>query len=194
MISCTDAETTYVGFGAWEIFERTFVPAVLITLFGHMLMVLYKRNKQRIYRDRMTGFYRRDFYETRLKKLNQFSMLIIDIDFFKSINDTFGHKMGDDVISEVTRRIAKQIRASDVAVRWGGEEFIILFKDMDETVLREKAEAIRQCVVVEKIADLNVTISVGGVYLEQGSFAEAYQIADQALYQSKENGRNQVTI
>lgn len=81
VISCTDAETTYVGFGAWEIFERTFVPAVLITLFGHMLMVLYKRNKQRIYRDRMTGFYRRDFYEPRLKKLNQFSMLIIDIDF-----------------------------------------------------------------------------------------------------------------
>ncbi|OLQ87747.1 diguanylate cyclase [Vibrio ponticus] len=193
-ISCTDANTVYVGFGAQEIFERILIPSILIALFGHMLRVIYLHNKQRLYTDRMTGFYRRDFYEPRLKKLQKISMLIIDIDFFKSINDTFGHKMGDDVITEVTRRIAKQIRASDVAIRWGGEEFIILFKHMDEAVLIEKAEAIRRCVVEQKIADLNVTISIGGVHLEKGTFAQAYRIADKALYTSKENGRNQVTI
>ncbi|WP_162063096.1 GGDEF domain-containing protein [Vibrio taketomensis] len=193
-ISCTNAEPIYVGFGFGNIFERIFAPSVFIALFGHILMLVYKRNKQRFYKDRMTGFYRRDFYEPRLKKQQNFSLLVIDIDFFKSINDALGHKVGDDVISEVTRRIASQIRSSDAAIRWGGEEFVISFRNMDEQILREKAEAIRACIIEHSIEGLNVTVSIGGVHLEDSTFAEAFRIADEALYQSKQNGRNRVTF
>ena len=194
IISCTDAEPIYIGFGAWEIFERILLPSVLIALFSHMLMVLIKQRQQSLHQDKMTGFYRRDFFEPRLNKLNSFSMLIIDIDFFKAINDTYGHKKGDDVITEVTHRIASQIRANDMAIRWGGEEFLLLFNNMSEAMLREKAESIRAHVAKESVSDLNVTISIGGVHLSQGEFSDAYQFADMALYKSKENGRNQVTI
>ncbi|OLQ90302.1 diguanylate cyclase [Vibrio panuliri] len=193
-ISCTDASPVYVGFKISTIAVRSLLPALLITLLVHLLMVLARRNQLRVCQDKMTGFYRRDFYEPRLTKLHTFSMLIIDIDFFKSINDTLGHQKGDDVIAEVTKRIASQVRGSDIAVRWGGEEFLLLFTDMEANVLSDKAEAIRDHVAKKPIAGLNVTISIGGVHLAEGSFADAYRMADDALYKSKQNGRNQVTI
>lgn len=194
VISCTDAEPIHIGFGVWDIIQRVFIPSVFLTLFSHLLMVLIKLYQRRLNQDKMTGFYRRDFFEPRLNKLNSFSMLIIDIDFFKTINDSYGHKKGDDVITEVTCRITSQIRTSDVAIRWGGEEFLLLFNNMSESALQAKAEAIRTHVAEKTISELQVTISIGGVYLSQGSFSDAYQIADMALYKSKENGRNQVTI
>ncbi|WP_276326040.1 GGDEF domain-containing protein [Vibrio scophthalmi] len=154
----------------------------------------FKGRQRRITRDKMTGFYRRDFYEPRLNRAHNFSMLIIDIDFFKIINDTHGHKKGDEVISEVTRRIASQIRSTDAAVRWGGEEFLVLFKDMTDDMLYDKAELIREHVADSAISGIDVTISVGGVTLRDSEFSEAYKRADHALYQSKRDGRNRVTI
>ncbi|MEF1208002.1 GGDEF domain-containing protein, partial [Photobacterium damselae] len=88
----------------------------------------------------MTGFYRRDFYEKKLNKLDNFSMLLIDIDNFKKINDTYGHKKGDDVIRQVARLIMDNIRQKDIAIRWGGEEFIIIFNSMDCSSLYSRAE------------------------------------------------------
>ena len=193
-IPCTDAEPILIGFSAWDIIKRTFIPSLFIAVFAHLFLSFIRGRQLRIKRDRMTGFYRRDFYEPKLNKVCDFSMLIIDIDFFKTINDTYGHKTGDDVITEVTHRIASQIRSSDVAVRWGGEEFVILFKDMTREMLREKAQLICKHVADTPISNFNVTISIGGVHLRDGSFSEAYKMADSALYDSKNSGRNRETI
>ncbi|WP_322804773.1 GGDEF domain-containing protein [Vibrio alfacsensis] len=193
-IACTDAEPVYIGFGAWEIFERILIPSILMALFIQFLRTAFKRYQKLLHQDRMTGFYRRDFYEKRLKRLNTFSLLLIDIDSFKSINDTYGHKKGDDVITEVTKRISSQIRASDVAIRWGGEEFLLVMRNMDESKLKEKAETIRRHIANDPIAGLDVTISIGGVHLQRSNFTKAFKLADKALYESKQNGRNQSTI
>ncbi|WP_418114220.1 GGDEF domain-containing protein [Vibrio scophthalmi] len=193
-IPCTDAEPIMVGFSAWDILQRTLAPSLLIAFLVHFIVVYIKGRQRRITRDKMTGFYRRDFYEPRLNRAHNFSMLIIDIDFFKIINDTHGHKKGDEVISEVTRRIASQIRSTDAAVRWGGEEFVVLFKDMTDDMLYDKAELIREHVADSAISGIDVTISVRGVTLRDSEFNEAYKRADHALYQSKRDGRNRVTI
>nr|WP_241210368.1 GGDEF domain-containing protein [Vibrio ichthyoenteri] len=97
-------------------------------------------------------------------------------------------------MSAVARRIASQIRSTDAAIRWGGEEFIILFKAMSDDMLYDKAELIRQHVAHKPISNIEVTISVGGVTLRNDIFSEAYRCADHALYQSKRDGRNRVTI
>lgn len=76
----------------------------------------------------------------------------------------------------------------------GGEEFIVLFKDMTDDMLYDKAELIRECVAYSAISGIDVTISVGGVTLRDSEFNEAYKRADHALYQSKRDGRNRVTI
>ncbi|MCY9803496.1 GGDEF domain-containing protein [Vibrio scophthalmi] len=193
-IPCTDAEPIIVGFSVLDIVKRTFIASLLISFLAHLIVVYFKGRQRRITRDKMTGFYRRDFYEPRLNRAHNFSMLIIDIDFFKIINDTHGHKKGDEVISEVTRRIASQIRSTDAAVRWGGEEFVVLFKDMTDDMLYDKAELIREHVANSAISGIDVTISVGGVTLRDSEFSEAYKLADHALYQSKRDGRNRVTI
>ncbi|RJX66496.1 GGDEF domain-containing protein [Vibrio sinensis] len=193
-IPCTDAQPIIIGFSLWDILKPILLPAIFIAFLIHAIVVFIKSRQLRIKRDKMTGFYRRDFYEPKLKKAYDFSMLIIDIDFFKVINDTHGHKVGDEVITEVTRRISSQIRSNDVAVRWGGEEFLVLFKDMTDEMLYDKAELIRQYVAHKPISDIEVTISVGGVILRDQEFNEAYKRADHALYQSKRDGRNRVTI
>ncbi|MFA0413945.1 GGDEF domain-containing protein [Vibrio renipiscarius] len=194
VIPCSDAEPITIGFRFLDIFKLTLIPSLFISLFAYLSMIVFKKRQVHIKRDKMTGFYRRDFYEPRLKKVSNFSMLIIDIDFFKMINDNYGHKVGDEVITEITRRIASQIRSDDIAIRWGGEEFVVLFKEMNDEMLHTKAERIREHVAHKPIANIDVTISVGGVALYNDEFCEAYKLADHALYQSKREGRNRVTI
>ena len=193
-IPCSDAEPILIGFSAWDILKRTFIPSLFIAVFAHLILSFIRGSQLRIKRDTMTGFYRRDFFEPKLNKMRDFSILIVDIDFFKTINDTYGHKTGDDVITEVTHRIASQIRSSDIAVRWGGEEFVILFNAMTREMLREKAQLICKHVADKPISNLDVTISIGGAHLRDSSFDEAYKMADSALYDSKNNGRNRETI
>ena len=142
----------------------------------------------------MTGFYRRDFYEKRLQKKTSHSLLLIDIDHFKRINDTYGHKIGDEVIQEVAVRILNQIEPKDIAVRWGGEEFIVAFEPLTEEQLAIKADLIRAVIEKHEIKGIEVTISIGGVVSRDTSFSYAYKRADAALYISKESGRNKVTI
>ncbi|WP_336504260.1 GGDEF domain-containing protein [Aliivibrio fischeri] len=145
--------------------------------------------------DHMTGFYRRDFYEPKLKALESASFLMIDIDHFKRVNDTYGHDFGDIVIQQVSYRIKNCIRVNDIAIRWGGEEFIVIFQKIDQDDLMNKAEVIRKVIENKSIDGINITISIGGA--KQRDFESVNEVikrADAALYDSKNTGRNRVTL
>ncbi|CEO42093.1 GGDEF domain-containing protein [Photobacterium kishitanii] len=144
-------------------------------------------------KDKLTGLYRKDY----LNEKNLINcIIVIDIDFFKKVNDTYGHQVGDLVIAEVSNRIRNTIRKTDVGVRWGGEEFVLLLDGvMNISDLNVKLEKLLKIISDKKIEDINVTISIGA-FLSSNSImlSEAFKYADDALYQSKMAGRNQYTI
>lgn len=129
-----------------------------------------------------------------------FALLMVDIDRFKSINDTYGHSVGDSVLQQVASLLDRSTRGGDYVFRMGGEEFLIVLVDTDHDGSRLFAERLRQSVAKEPIlaaADtlLNITVSVG-ITLHDGhpDYQRALQRADKALYQAKRNGRNCVVV
>ncbi|CAH0535124.1 hypothetical protein VST7929_02785 [Vibrio stylophorae] len=194
LLPCSDQDPITIGVNYIDVLEKSIVVSILITLLVSAVTILIKQQEASIKRDRMTNFYRRDYYESRLNKMHQFAMLLIDIDHFKMVNDNFGHKKGDEVIQGLARIIEQQIRNDDIAIRWGGEEFIVLFQSMSAHHLQDKAERIRKAVEETPIAGLHMTISIGGISTNNSAFSSAYKLADSALYESKRRGRNMVTM
>ena len=127
-------------------------------------------------------------------------MLILDIDYFKSVNDTHGHDAGDDVLREFAQRIRKAIRNIDLACRYGGEEFVIVMPETDVAVATMVAERIRRRIASEPFAiqqgarKLEVTISIGiaAIGAAGDDAAAILKRADTALYRAKRDGRNRV--
>lgn len=124
-----------------------------------------------------------------------FCVVIIDIDFFKKINDTYGHLAGDTVLKSVAQLIKSQIRSVDTVGRWGGEEFMIVYREIECQGGSTLAENIRQSVENHLFEGIEcITISLGVAQYRSGTTVEELlKQADAALYHSKENGRNQVT-
>jgi two-component system cell cycle response regulator len=128
-------------------------------------------------------------------------ILMVDLDHFKSINDTYGHLAGDAVLREVTRRMQTEVRAYDAVGRYGGEEFLILLPGCNSTETGQKAERLRNVIlqvpVTTSAGELHVTTSLGGVATgdwPQDSPNQFLQMADLALYRAKEEGRNRTVI
>ncbi|TOI96920.1 hypothetical protein CGI48_24425 [Vibrio parahaemolyticus] len=122
--------------------------------------------------------------------------MMFDIDYFKSINDKFGHSVGDDYLIEFSRLIHRNIRTSDSLARWGGEEFVLLLPNTDENNSILVAEKLRNLVENYSFSGpKNITVSIGISQVQSGdkSLDDAIARADKALYHSKENGRNQAT-
>ncbi len=142
----------------------------------------------------MTGLYRRDMHEVRLHRTYGQAVIIIDIDHFKQVNDHYGHLRGDIIIKEVCARLKQNLRDNDLAIRWGGEEFVIILKNISYHGLLNRTEAIRHSIAMAPIADLEVSVSIGATTGKNVSFKKAFSIADTALYQSKHSGRNRVTV
>lgn len=161
--------------------------------------------------DALTGLYNRLAFQEKLAGLPGSAMedthapclLIIDIDFFKRVNDVYGHLAGDHVLKDVAQEIKESVRGRDMVARYGGEEFAILLRDIPRSGCQAVAENVR--VSIERsIIDLpdnmatgqslSVTVSIGGAWFRQQESIEAFiDRADRGLYLSKENGRNQVT-
>ena len=128
------------------------------------------------------------------------SLLFIDVDHFKLINDTHGHDAGDQVLKEITATIAEVMRPSDSLGRYGGEEFLIHLQNCPETMAMDVAERIRNQVeshtflTPDRETELNVTVSTGVASTERGSYDvdQLIKLADQAVYQAKAEGRNRV--
>ncbi|MEM1506102.1 sensor domain-containing diguanylate cyclase [Domibacillus sp. 8LH] len=126
-----------------------------------------------------------------------FSLVVIDVDYFKQINDTYGHHMGDETLKKLVATIRSVVRKTDLYFRYGGEEFVILFPHTTVLEAYSIAEKIRIDVENQiKIKERSVTISLGISEFprQTSSLPELFQFADRALYQSKSEGRNRTTI
>lgn len=158
--------------------------------------------------DGLTGLYNRRYMETHLTTLVEqaagrnkpLAALVLDIDYFKSINDTYGHDAGDDVLREFAIRVRKSIRGIDLACRYGGEEFVIVMPETDMAVAATVAERLRRRIATEPFPveqgrrSIDVTISIGIAAIEGTDDTAALLLkrADQALYRAKRDGRNRV--
>ena len=158
--------------------------------------------------DALTGLNNRRYMETHLASLVEqaasrgkpIAVLVVDIDYFKAVNDGHGHDAGDDVLREFALRIRKSIRNIDLACRYGGEEFVIVMPETDMAVATMVAERLRRRIASEPFSiqqgarNLEVTISIGIAALgAPGDNAAAIlKRADQALYRAKRDGRNRV--
>ena len=153
--------------------------------------------------DALTGLYNRRYFNNNLKAESErsdrygshLSLILLDVDFFKKYNDTFGHTEGDKILSMIGNIIKKCIRQTDSGCRYGGEEFAVILPESDIDSASLTAERIRNCVASET-AELNdgVTISAGiSQYLLKQNLTEFVKNSDSALYKAKESGRNCVT-
>jgi len=132
------------------------------------------------------------------KQPHEVSLIIVDVDFFKKINDTYGHDGGDKVLQTVAKVIRENVRGRDSAARWGGEEFVVILPDTRLEEARIAAEKLRSLVAsinFEGMPDLQVTISLGvGAISGIEPFHMLFRRVDVALYQAKAQGRNRVVI
>ncbi|NUP05444.1 MAG: GGDEF domain-containing protein [Polyangiaceae bacterium] len=166
----------------------------------------YKKNAMI---DALTGLYNRRWLDEALPRfvrrygrgIPPLSLLVLDIDHFKRFNDTYGHPAGDAVIVHVAKCIQKHLRPTDLAARFGGEEFVVILPDADISgafVAAERLrEAVKQSAAVGPTGEVlpQVTVSLGAAQLERGQDGTAIlSVADAALYQSKRGGRDRVSI
>ena len=147
--------------------------------------------------DPLTGLMnRRGFNVTVEKKIstnNIFSILLIDIDFFKRVNDTYGHEQGDLVLKNVAEIIQKNFRKNDVCCRYGGEEFIVLISNVSKNEAYQSAERFRQAIeqqFIENVGHITVSIGISEWPKSSKDISEVFRIADKYLYEAKNSGRN----
>lgn len=132
---------------------------------------------------------------SNILKFDEANIMIMDIDFFKKVNDTFGHDAGDIILQSAADEIKRSVNNNDVVVRWGGEEFIVIvpYRPLDDT--RILAETIRKRVAILETGICSITLSVGVTrYISGEDYHLAIKRADEALYYAKEHGRNRVSI
>lgn len=166
-----------------------------------------KTLKDELMKDPLTQIPNRRYFEFALKNMieeyqqfnQRFGILMFDIDYFKVINDTYGHMLGDEILKLVSKSLVSNIKRHDVVSRWGGEEFIGSFVVDNENDLRAVAERLRNIVMkssyLHETKDIQVTVSIGGAMIYPNLSMEGIiDLADQALYMSKSLGRNQTTI
>jgi len=159
--------------------------------------------------DELTGLFNRRYLLRKLAELLEestryghfFSLLSLDIDFFKHVNDTWGHLTGDTVLCTVANLIEKRTRKSDIVARTGGEEFIILMPHTSLSDAKNVAESLRIAMQTESFVSedgttFNVTLSAGVVCWsnDTNSVRDLLSACDQVLYQAKRAGRNQVVV
>lgn len=167
------------------------------------LLIIYFRHKYHDgYIDPLTNIYnRRYLYEVLENKLaRNYQIIMIDIDYFKTVNDTYGHNTGDQVLKGVAQNIKDLIRPDDIFIRYGGEEFFIYTTGLDVSKSLEFAERLREKIantpIYHKDIICNVTISLGinPYATNKKEFNDMLSLADEALYQAKKDGRNRTSL
>lgn len=165
--------------------------------------LLYRQAQTAALHDKLTGLNNRGAFDDSLKREidiarrqhTPLSLLVIDIDHFKSVNDTHGHSGGDNALQLLAQSIMGTMRASDIAFRYGGEEFTLILSNTDAKAAQLVAERLRiaasQLTCVADNKSFGFTISLGLAQLNQGEKGSSlFDRADQALYQAKKTGRN----
>ncbi|MFO2525155.1 diguanylate cyclase [Legionella pneumophila serogroup 1] len=188
---------------------------LLITAFAELTALalanvrLRENLRYQSIRDPLTGLYNRRYLEDFLfKQLHQaertkasFAILMLDLDHFKKINDTFGHDAGDLVLKELGQILNSDIRLGDIAARYGGEEFVLLLYDIDAQAAKMKAENLRSAISnlqvkygAQPVGQITASIGISVYPDDAKSPAEVIEAADKALYQAKNKGRNKVIL
>lgn len=187
-------------------FTHFFLFMFLLSIFWFVLLyttTLYFRNKAKEgYIDPLTRAYNRKYlYEIVLKKLPRtYQLFMLDIDFFKKVNDTYGHDVGDKVLQEVALRIMKLMRDEDTLIRLGGEEFLIFTSRLSRSQCFELAERIRESIAQtpivyeDIICPVTISIGVNPTAKKDADFDAMLKKADDALYEAKNSGRNCVIL
>lgn len=179
------------------------------------LITAHRELKELATKDYLTGAYNRRYINDRVKQEfhrmrrqhstepvdKSIGFIMADIDYFKKVNDTYGHSAGDEVLREVSHRLKDGLRDYDVLCRYGGEEFLIMLPHTDERDSMLVAERLRLSVIsmpinVEGIGPVPITVSFGVASSSDGTESEhgVIERADQALYQAKKSGRNRVVL
>jgi diguanylate cyclase (GGDEF)-like protein len=167
----------------------------------------HQEAQRRSITDGLTGIWNRRYLELRAREelersvrfSRPFSLVMVDLDNFKEVNDRFGHRSGDEVLVEVARRMSEQVRELDTCARYGGEEFVLLLPETDCEGARVVADKLRRAISsrpihVTDVGELAVTVSVGlaSFPLHGEAVAEVLTKADAALYIAKRSGKNRV--
>lgn len=185
------------------------LPCVVAVCAMHRIMekvymdhyIVSQKLENLVIHDQLTGVYNRN----KLKELSTpddevfifqkdlpVNLFLIDIDFFKMVNDKYGHEAGDTVLVNTASIIKNSLRSSDYVIRWGGEEFIVIMPGCSVESGRNLAEKIRINVEKSDNGICPVTISIGIAPYNGGNYHETIEMADKALYQAKTGGRNMV--
>lgn len=150
---------------------------------------------EELYLDALTGAYNRRYYENRIRKVRGHAgVAMIDLDDFKLYNDTCGHNAGDLVLNTVVGSIRGCICKTDILIRYGGDEFLLILQDVDEEIFSKKLKQIRDMVCEAEVpgyARLRLTVSIGGVLADNETIESAVARADGLMYQAK-NRKNMI--
>ncbi len=181
---------------------------LLGTLLGFVAILMYStalKNKRLMLIDPLTKLFNRRGFYTLLQPIysnlqrngETFAVLMVDIDFFKKVNDQYGHGVGDQVLLSVARIIQRTNRESAICSRWGGEEFLIFSQDNNQESVLYLAQRIIDAIAKSSHSEKHITVTVSiGICVSQaaGHFEKAVDLADHALYQAKSTGRNRAVL
>ncbi len=181
---------------------------LLVLLLTHVVLSRYQRRiEDMAATDKLTGLLNRQAFSILIDKAfaeyrrdpRPISILLVDVDHFKSVNDRFGHVGGDHILSQIAAHLQKGLRASDIAIRWGGEEFLIVLKGSALDQARHVAEQLRLKIELTQFTTgtqpVSVTVSIGvSQYDGAESYEQAISRADAGLYAAKHGGRNRVCV
>jgi diguanylate cyclase (GGDEF)-like protein len=177
-----------------------FISFLIIIFILIIQAILSLKNKKESITDTLTQAKNRNYLKkiSNTIKIKNYQIMLLDIDFFKKINDTYGHQAGDFILSELSKIIKNMIRDHDEFIRYGGEEFLLMIynRNKNKTVAREIAERLRQRIQEHTFKyeniDIKITISIGISCFPENfkNLYEAIKYADRMLYLAKEKGRN----
>jgi len=154
-------------------------------------------------KDEKTGLHNMKFFDSifdiefeQARRGQKLSLAVIDIDYFKKVNDLYGHLKGDEILLRVARVIKSSLRKSDVVSRFGGEEFFVLLLGTDKKRAKQALERVRKSIETNKtLKKYNVTISAGTTqFKKQDTKKQLQKRADKAMYKAKAQGRNKVVV
>ena len=175
---------------------------VIMLVVAYILIYLYYINRKKSFIDPLTQVYNRQYLYEFLKtsSLQHYQLMMIDLDHFKQINDTYGHDVGDMVLISVVKEIKANIRKNDLLIRFGGEEFLVLTYKQDLEGCVSVASRIKNAIMIHKMKfsqrEILMTISIGinPFPFHSKNFDEAIKIADEQLYNAKISGRNCIKV
>lgn len=177
--------------------------------FQDALQAKGKQSLDMAIKDGLTGIFNRRYFDIHMEKMlnnavqngKPLSLMLLDIDHFKSVNDTYGHQSGDEVLKQLPPRVIRSIRPTDLFARYGGEEFVVIMPDTSIQNAATVAERIRKAIDAEDFSlpvepgTLHKTISIGVTFSEHGDTVQTIlERADKALYHVKNTGRNKVAV